>query len=477
MSPRRALPAAAFVLVSALGAAAWPFTVDDAFVLARYARRIASGAGYTMNDGPPTDGVTGPLALVPALLGELAIGDPVAVSKAFGIGAAALAALLVVRRAARSSTSAAVVTLLLASCGATLPVWAAAGLETGLATLGLTVAALAVTSDTHSPARAGITTGVSICALAWLRPELAFAALVLLVALLRSRPRAGAIALALAIIGLVSVVAFRLALFGAPLPLSVQAKPPDLANGAGYVLRGVIVALGGGGMVVAWLGAREGSSADRVLFAVLVAHLLALVLAGGDWMPGFRLFAPVLPLYALLASRSIASRLQTPGRRVRAFLLLAACGLIPPVDLVVQLPAVRDAGEARERGGAELADWLARNAKRVAMVDIGYAAYRSAVEVVDLGGITDPRIGTLPGGHVDKHIDPGLLRALAPDVVVLHTTGPPAITPDGRLLGPPGHPVERRVAAMPWVRAEMRVVHVVPYAPHYVYVVLARRPP
>ncbi|MBZ0115678.1 MAG: hypothetical protein K8H88_01695, partial [Sandaracinaceae bacterium] len=65
MSPRAcaytcaALAALGVVIVAAL---AWPFTIDDAFVTARYAERLARGQGYTMNDGPPTDGVTGPLA-------------------------------------------------------------------------------------------------------------------------------------------------------------------------------------------------------------------------------------------------------------------------------------------------------------------------------------------------------------------------------------------------------------------------------
>ncbi|MCZ7684270.1 MAG: hypothetical protein M5U28_38050 [Sandaracinaceae bacterium] len=214
----------------------------------------------------------------------------------------------------------------------------------------------------------------------------------------------------------------------------------------------------------------------RVLAGAVAVHLVAVALAGGDWMPGFRLLAPVLPLYALSASGPIAARLGAPERRARGAALLLACLAIPALDLALQLPRVREAGATRETRGAELAEWLAAHAERVAMVDVGYAAFRSGVEVIDLGGITDPSIGMLPGGHLDKRIDPGALRARDPDTIVLHAAAPPRVL-DGMLRTLAGYPVERRVAEMPWVRAEMRVVRVVEYAPHYWYVVLQRPSP
>ncbi|MCZ7684271.1 MAG: hypothetical protein M5U28_38055 [Sandaracinaceae bacterium] len=308
-----------------------------------------------MSDGPPTDGVTGPLALVPALLGQLILGDAVAGSKAVGLVATVAAVVLVVRRARRGGSARAAVAAALAFGGSTLAAWAVAGLETGLATLALTVAALSVTrrerehedgdeqerghehGDEHERERErddargdererehergdererehergdererehergdgreredergdereredepgdereredergnerersegrgrarpfggsrqglgrGVVAGLAVAALAWLRPELALACGFLLVVLVRAERRAGYLAIGLAALGAVSVVAFRLALFGQPLPLSAHAKPPDLANGLEYVARGVVIALGGGG--------------------------------------------------------------------------------------------------------------------------------------------------------------------------------------------------------------------------------------
>ncbi len=468
---RRLLPWAGAGFSLATSWAAWPFTIDDAFILARYARRIATGAGYTMNDGPPTDGVTGPLGLVPGILGQLAWGDPVFASKLAGALAVALAIALIVARAARESAARAWVAMIVAAGGATLGIWSVAGLETGLATLALTIAALLATRASVAP-RDGAGVGLAIAALAWLRPELALASGVLLLGLWRRDRGAGAIAWAAAILGAASVVAFRVSLFDSPLPLSAQAKPPDLANGAEYVARGIIVALGGGGALVSALAAREGRREERLLALVLLAHLVALSLAGGDWMPGFRLFAPVMPAYALLVSRPIAARVH--GRRGRAIALLAACASIPALDLALELPRARDAAVARETTGAELADYLAARATRVAMVDVGFVPYRAGVEVVDLGGITDPSIGRCSGAHLDKRIDPALLRERNPDAIVLHSSVQPRVDEEGRLRWLAGYPVERQVAEMAWVRAEMRVARVFADSPAYFYVVLTR---
>jgi hypothetical protein len=520
---RALLPGLAGAAVAAVGAAAWPYTVDDAYVLARYARRLAAGLGYTMNDGPPTDGVTGPLALVPALAGELAFGDPVFASKAFGLASAALAAALSVRAAARESSRHGAVALAFVVASPLLGVWAVGGLGTGLATLALTVAALATLAPDTAPktapdpdpdpamapapdpvpdpvpvpvpvpvpetapdpdARRGTwrpwATGLGVAALAWLRPELAPASLVLLALTARRARRPAIVAGALALAGAASVVAFRLALFGTPLPLSAQAKPPDLAHGAEYVARALVVVLGVAGVIPVALAAREEPRRRRGLALLLGVHLAAVLLAGGDWMPGFRLLVPILPLYAFVAAGPVARRLRCAGAKGgapwRGLALLALPLAVPLAAGAFTVPQVRASGRARETAAARLADRLAARSSPVALLDVGYLAYRSGVEVVDLGGITDPAIGTLPGGHADKRIDPGLLRARDPRALVLHSTRPPRIE-GGRLRALWGHPVERRVARMPWVQAHFRVAQVVTYAPGYHYVVLVRHPP
>jgi len=484
---RRRLPAAAAVAAAtaivAVAISAWPFTVDDAYIVARYASRIAAGDGYTMDDGPPTDGVTGPLWLVPMILARLlGSADPIAWAKIAGVICAALAAIAVVERARSRAGGrrAATAVAALVACGPTIGIWSVAGLETGAATLAMTVAALAATAR---PLPRGVVCGVALGALAWLRPEAAVAGIVL-VATLAMRDRARAF-VAASVAGAVAlgVVLFRVGLFGDPVPMSFQAKPGAPDDGFFYVLRAVVVSTSVIGVGLAAVAVRRGRDGDRAIGAALVAHLAAVTFAGGDWMPGYRLVAPVLPMYALLAGEGAAAlaraRRLPGGRRGRAFALVALVAVtcaLPAVDLLAELPAVRDAGRTREAVARPLARWLAVYARRVALVDVGYLAYESGLPVVDLGGLTDPRIARAPGGHLSKQIDAGLFALLAPDTIVLHAASEPVVTRDGSLWTlPSAYPVERRVATFDWVRSSFRVVRVVRYSPGYVYVVLARQ--
>jgi hypothetical protein len=459
--------------VLAVGAAAWPYTVDDAFITARYARHLADGAGYGMNRGQPSDGVTGPLWLLPQIA-ACALGiDPIAIAKALGLLCAAAAGWAVVTRlrARTLGGAAASIAALLIALSPSLGTWAVAGLETGLATLLATSAALAAT---RARAPGGLALGASVAGLAWLRPELALASSVWIAgAALRDR-RAGALAFALGLAGALALLAFRLALFGDALPLPYRAKLGTLGYGLRYTATSVVLATSIAGAALALYGALRGRRGDRVIALALCAHLIALVLAGGDWMPGYRLLVPVLPLYAGLAGVG-AARLLARRPAVAALCVAAACAL-PALDLATRIGALRATAGSRGRL-APLARALAARAHTVALVDVGYLGYLSGVPVVDLGGLTDPQIARMPGGHLDKRIDGEYLRARDPDVVVLHSAAAPDVGAAGELRAFAGYPVERRVAMLPFVRERFRVRDVIEYAPDYHYVVLARTQP
>ncbi len=469
----RALLAASAVFV--VGLAAWPYTVDDAFVVGRYARRIVSGNGYTMVDGEPTDGVTGPLWLLPGMAAELVGIDAVAASKAFGLLCMALALALLVARAenrvqGRTRSRTAVV---LAVPQSTLGIWAVAGLETGAAALAFSVALLAAQARPSPRPR---TAGIGIACLAWLRPEMALCGAMVLVSLLIRRRQGAWRAVTIAATGALGSIAFRLAMFGSALPLAVHAKPGSLGNGFEYTAIAVLVATGGVGAWLAWLGSARGRSDDRAAGLAIAAHLVAVPLAGGDWMPGFRLFAPILPAYVVLAGSGLAALTRRRrGPLVCAVALALACAL-PAVNSVVQLPEVRSAGLARHRLGGPLADWLGEHAHTVALLDVGFLAYRSGVAVVDLGGITDPVVAHCPGGHTTKRIPIEYLRVRNPDAIVFHAQRPPRVSQRGALLALDGFPVERRLAASDWVRTHFRVVRTVGYSKRYYYVVMLRQP-
>lgn len=467
----------------ASSAAFAPWTVDDAFVVARYATRLVDGLGLTFRDGPPTDGVTAPLWLFLAA-GARWVGWPVVGAlKVVGALATAVAVGAVVKEAAGRAGGrvAAPVTAAVCVVQAPLGIAGTGGLSVGLAALLGTVAVL---SATRRPRPNGVRVGGMVALLAWLRPELApFAAVLLGITGWRS-PAEGRRAGALAVLGLGSVLAYRAALFGHLLPMALSAKPATLPHGWRYLADGALVTTGGLGIAGLVLAARLGRGTDAALVVAVAVHGVAVVLAGGDWMPGFRLLAPVLPVAALLVgiglSRGwLAVSGASPwrrrfGRAGLVLVLVAAVG-VPAAGWVAAWPAAMEGARARRSGGAAVANHLARDGRRVALVDVGFLAYRSGVpDVVDLGGITDPEIASLPGGHLDKRIPEALLVDRAPDTLILHSEIPPVVDARGRLARFAGHPVERRVAGMAWVRDRFRVTAVVPYSGPRTYVVLRR---
>jgi hypothetical protein len=142
------------------------------------------------------------------------------------------------------------------------------------------------------------------------------------------------------------------------------------------------------------------------------------------------------------------------------------------------------AGELREAhdGGFELLS-TARELSRalrgvsgpVVALDVGALAYLLPNDVVDLGGLTEPRVAYAPGGHLDKHIDPVWLESTAPARIVLHSRERPRVDNAGQVRWYRGYPVERRVLGMRWVLTGYRVERVIQHTSDYFYLVLAPR--
>lgn len=473
---RVGLGVATSTAVLVVGLCAWPYTVDDAFIVARFAQNLALGRGYGLNPGQHADGVTGPAWLLPGVLATWMGVDPVVAAKIIGLVCGVTAALWVMneqRQRALGSAYAPFAALVLA-CQPSLGGNCSAGLETGAATLALSIATCATLAR---PNPEPVRLGAAIALMAWLRPELAVVCLVLLAALSSRRGWPGTWpALGLSLAGAGSIVAFRWLFSGQVIPLAWSAKAGTLGDGVDYSRRALWIVTGLGGIPLAIAGARLGQRRDRVRAWIVLAHVAAVTLAGGDWMPGFRLFVPVLPQYAALTSVGFVAGWRRGRTWVRAAALacaFAACAL-PLLDLALRIPEWRAAGDSRERVGSTIAARLRAETQRVALVDVGYLGYASGREVIDLAGITEPAVAALPGGHLSKHVPPDWLRERAPDALLLHSSLPPSAADDGRLLALHGYPVEQSVARMPWVLREFRVRQVYEYAPHYYYVLLLR---
>ena len=471
-APLRAALAALCVL-GALWAIAWPYTVDDAHIVARYALRLASGRGYTYNDGVVSDGVTGPLWLLPLTLGARVGVPPIALAKWLGALASGCAVLLVVVTAGSTALGrrAAWATAIISVSALPLVVWSVAGLETGLATLCATLAALA---STARPRPHATLAGLAMAALLALRPELAAFSFALCGSLALRDRRAARRAVVIVLAGATLLVGFRLMLFGHVLPLSASAKPALLESGIAYVgralltPRALLVALGLG--LALW----SGRARAQVVVVALLVQAVAFALAGGDWMPGRRLFAPLVPLLALALGLSFArGSIARPRSGALLLLALAASSVF---ELAPELARVRAAGLRQRAQLPVLARAVCAERGPIATVDVGALGVACAEHAfVDLGGLTDPEIARAAGGHLDKRIGERTFAARAPGLILLHSRERPRIDQAGRVRWFAGYPIERRVLAFPSVQAGYRVRQVVEYADDYFYLLLVPR--
>lgn len=391
----------------------WGFTVDDALVSVRYARHLATGAGWRMNaNGPSTDGVTPlpwPLILAPFARAEALV--VFARAKAMGLAAWALAGACLgasVWRQARVPAWARAAALVTTATSVPVAAHAVSGMETAIAMSLATLAALCV----HRPIAAAVLAGAASS----LRPEMAPWACVLAVGLaLAERSRTSRVfacgALALAPFVLCALV--RLVVWGRPAPLALMAKPGDVTQGLAYAGAALVVTLTPI-LALAPLALRRAPHALAIVVAA-IAHVLSIVAVGGDWMPYARLMVPIVPSLAWAAV--LASEHAHPLATAPRSLVAVAIGVV----LVVR------GGTGGRRVGADQAALIDRarlslsSAHRVAALDIGWVSAATGADVVDLAGITDPEIAALPGGHTSKRVDAMLLLARDPDVILLYT--------------------------------------------------------
>jgi hypothetical protein len=287
----------------------WSHVSDDAFISFRYAERLLAGRGLTFNDGERVEGFSHPLWLFlvagSAWLSGLSVPDA---ARALGLGfsLATLGCLL---------RSPAAFVLLLAYPG--FHAYATSGLETPLLMFLLTLGVVASLGREETSALASLSFGLS----AVTRPEGLLYGLLWL-----GRRSRALVPLALLFGPFLAYQVFRVAYFDAWAPNSFRAKLPGTWGtffGLEY--------LGQAALALGWPFVIFRSPSDtetyrrtrRAATGPILAAILFVVYAWGDWMPFSRFLAPVWPAAALL----VADRL--PGRRrgmVTALLVVTTLG-------------------------------------------------------------------------------------------------------------------------------------------------------
>jgi hypothetical protein len=182
---------------------------------------------------------------------------------------------------------------------------------------------------------------------------------------------------------------------------------------------------------------------------------------------------PVVPLFAWLLADAFAY-LWFRQRALFWGCLLPLLALRASV-VAQELQTARAAGLTRAAAIPRLQALLQLERGPIAAVDVGWLGEAYAGPILDLWGLTEPRIAYAPGGHLDKRIASSWLENQQVSLFMLHSAAAPRVDGQGRVRWFQGFPVERRVLSMPWVVAEYRVLQVFSYQPAYHYVLLTQR--
>jgi hypothetical protein len=157
------------------------------------------------------------------------------------------------------------------------------------------------------------------------------------------------------------------------------------------------------------IATRLGEYWSSYLLSILGVSITYFLYVGGDWMPEFRFFAPLLPLFFLLLQEGLreflggvfTKHLQLATASVWLIMLvlvgnnLLRIALHPPFD-------------SRNDGHVQIGHFLKEHADPddvLAAIDIGAMAYISGLRTIDYFGLADVHIAHLQ--PVEHHFDPG----------------------------------------------------------------------
>ncbi len=402
------------VVAAALCALMQDFAIDDAFISVRYARNLASGVGYRFNPMEDvTDGVT-PLPWA-WMLRPLAHADALTVLgrvRLLGmLGYVATLAAVGFRVGQTATHRHRLGALVLTAVTAGPAAYAMSGMETWVATGLIVVAALMRQRPLVAAAVAGLA--------AAFRPEAIGFALVfsLVLGFRAERPLAVLPHLSLSSLPFVVAALVRVSVWGTAMPLAAVAKPSSPGLGLSYAVAGVLST----GVLLASLApftiVRAPKATQALAFGI-AAHFLCITFAGGDWMPLFRLWVPVLPLAPLLFVELAPACLT--------WLLWIRFAVALALGVVLGGRAAwhhRSLMPARTAAITQVAPLL--RGERVATIDIGWVSGATDGYIFDMAGVTNPPVAALPGGHTSKRVSLAMLRDHDVTRVLLWATAAP----------------------------------------------------
>jgi arabinofuranosyltransferase len=445
------------------------FLADDAFILFRYARNFARGAGLVFNPGERVEGYTSFLSVV-VIAGLHRLGaDPVAAGRALSLAggaAAVLGTFLLGRRLLPRRALLPVGAALLVAVNPYVVAWGAAGLEATLFSALLVFSALPVAAGEITARRFLAASALGLL-LSLTRPEgVAIYGAILLMSLASARGRpAERVRILLPGLLLFLVLGsiyffWRWSYFGYPLPNTFYAKSAFSGNHTARGLRYLSAFASAlpvlGLLPPALLGVVWSVRKRLFLPLALLLLILAVVVGeGGDGLPMYRFLVPAVPLVAVLSVLGLDGVVDRLGQRfgpAAAAAALAAGALLsffPPRDMQYRMFVNHRDGEIpRWRAAGQALARMFPNDTVIAAVPIGAVAYYSGLRTIDLLGLTDreiahsyiPELGSGHAGH-EKHNSRSVLSR-RPDLLLLGN-----IFVSDRPSLPPGIPLQSTIVA------------------------------
>jgi tetratricopeptide (TPR) repeat protein len=423
----------------------WFYTEDDAYIVARYARNLAHGHGFVYNAGEREWGCTTTLLpLLQAPLFGMGIA-PLTSAKFIGLLSAMVAAMLAVRLAARHAPQslAALAVLPVAAFGP-LALWAVAGLETALCAA-LVLAAITVAVEERERARGRFVpfSAVLLVLATLARPDAPlYAPAVVIAGFNPARPRWLVRWTVSFVIGFLAIWICHVLYYQATVPNTLSSKVLGIAGrlavGANYLLGfareiAPLLSVTGAALVVLLIQGPWSRRQDVVaLGAALLLSLAYPVWTGGDWMPQYRFFAPLVLFAAPLVVWAVAAIAERCGSWRQACHAAGALGIV----LVAYATFARSLGWGPRLHVLRTANDLFLRlgdtasggdpALTYAIADIGGFGWSSGGRILDLSGLVERSIAARPHGLQGPH-PMSELRARRPEVVLVffHAPGAP----------------------------------------------------
>ena len=472
------------ILALALLFLVYPYQVDDASITYRYAAHAARGLGPVFNPhGPVSEGFTSPLWFLLLTLGAWLLGPEALPLLAFVMGSTALLALLGLLWAwgRKKPLGQWFPGLLLTAAWPSLIFYSASGLEMTLFLLAL----LLSLSLPHTQGPLRKVAWGAIFLLPWIRPEALWLLPVLggvsvlenlrsirtegmapgaWISRLGRRLREEALTPSLVLLaGQGLLWAVRLSVFGTLLPNTYYAKTPLPIAGLHYLLSFLSQPLTWGLLLAALISGLNSTARERRFLWAGLLWLPAPVLEGGDWMPQHRFFLPATLCLLAAAGGGMVWRFRSSDRFRRALVLTTwLLALALPIAMAREMTDIRlhaqEAFDLLTRRERDIANWVqTQGVRSVGTVDLGVMGFSSQAELVDLAGLTDPRIARVPGGHLRKEFPLDyLFEERRPDVLILRSNRPPRLEGD-RLMGcHPASAVENRILMDPRLLRDYR---------------------